>query len=271
MGAGQQCLGGREVHFQAGQRERERHTPGVTVGVEVGRDRQRRPLRVGRPRLPAVTGRQQRAGVGVVGTQREGGAGQHDRGDPALGQRPGVLASGVQQVVGAGGAEFGRQSGTAAVRQFLGVDLRREPGTHPSDENVLGLGHRERPLLAEHVAEDGHPLVGDRRNLFLDDLAGVRPRVLVSGHRVGTHERRHHVNGVGVGSTLDRRQHPQFRLDVQSVAGLHLDRRRAVREHRVEVPGERVDQTVLVGPSDCLDGAEDAAALSGDRLVRLPA
>jgi hypothetical protein len=143
---------------------------------------------------------------------------------------------------------------------------------------------REDALLAEHVAELCDALLGDRGNLLVDDLGdvlvgvdGLCPfarRVSLDGvptlgYGVGTHEGRNHVDGMSVVGLIDDREHPEFRLGVETVAGLHLDGGRPVREHGVEVAEQVREELLVTRLTGRPDGPEDAAALRQNLLVGL--
>ena len=65
----------------------------------------------------------------------------------------------------------------------------------------------------------------------------------------------------------DRPEHVELALEVEPVAGLDLDRRRAVLEHPAHVAGDLFGQRVEPGGARGLDRREDAAAGRVDLLV----
>jgi hypothetical protein len=84
---------------------------------------------------------------------------------------------------------------------------------------------------------------------------------------MGAEEGRHDVDRALATEPVGRIQQPDLGLDVQSVAGLRLDRRDAVPEHLVE-PAPAVDQQVVGGRgAGGGNGGEDAAAGGQDLEV----
>ena len=213
-------LVGREPHLLAGQRDDELQVLAVAgAGIEVGGERD------GGAGVQELPRRRERR------VQRVARAGKQDRRGARRAQRRDVLGGRKNQMVGRHGAELRGERGAAAVRELLGVDLEAIAVRHSRLEDAPRLSDREGALVAEDV--DELRLAGERRRDVTTDVVDelvVTPRPL-GGQGVGGELR---VDAIRRMRCLCRGEQLGLVLEREPVAGLDLERGRAVSEKRVE-------------------------------------
>ena len=139
-------------------------------------------------------------------------------------------------------------------------------------EHRARLRDAEHARLAKHVAGDGEPLAGDRRDHLLTNQANVvgPPIAEFGGHLVRAEEGGNERGGLGAREPRDDSQLPQLGLAVEPVARFHLDRRGAVgQQHGQSGACERCQLHVGAG-ADVPHRLQDPATRRGDRLVVHP-
>ena len=183
-------------------------------------------------------------------------------------EHPRVRFVDEDQVIGRPRADFGGDARPAAQRELVGVDARLQPVALAGLEDVARFVGREHALLAEHVAPLGEPLVGDRRDHLVDDLA-ARSRAGRPRNSTGTSCAPMNVAVSSIGwpaaTVLIARSIFCSDVEVEAVAALRLGGGRA--EATASPPAacaRAVDQVVLAGHARRVDGLDDAAAGGGD-------
>jgi hypothetical protein len=146
------------------------------------------------------------------------------------------------------------------------MDPRLEATRGAGLQDSRGLAGREHARFAKDVAPLGEILGGDRRDHIVDDEADVvfPPVAVIERDLVRAHEGGHEINRLIGRQPLDRAQHLQFGVEVETVAALDLGGRRAAGEHLGKPRPRRGDQLRLRSLPGRADGRQDAAALRGD-------
>ena len=210
----------------------------------------------------------ERAARVEVGGERDGGAGvdegaprrhrpaeeerarrEQDADDVARRERPHAVRSRRLEVVDRPRAELDRERDRTLLGELVAVEPQREAGVAARLEVAARLGRVERAALEEDVGG-----LGERRRLgkhLGEGEVEVRVGVAVElrRHRVRPEPRRDAAGGP------DRAQRRELGVAVEPVAGLRLERRRAVPEHppavafddrrgRPSSPAARVARTV---------------------------
>ena len=152
------------------------------------------------------------------------------------------------------------------------MELDAQPRPARRLEERARLAHRVDARLAEDVGEGREPLVRHPGQHLMDEQAEVlatlfRASPVLEGDLVGPEPGRHEAHRQGGGEAPDDAQRLELVLHRQSVARLHLERRRAVGGEPAEArEGER-KQLGLGTPSQVAHGGVDAAATPGDLHV----
>jgi len=197
------------------------------------------------------------------------GAGQHHRDGGGARNRLGARLVGVFEVVGRKRTKARGEAGGAQVRELVGVQLHRQAMPPRRFEDARHLLRRKADTVAEGIDGVGEPLRRDRRQPFLDDEVDVA--VLVTPRFRRQRMRRQiagrHSDPALATQAACHTKLPRFRVAVEAVARLHLDRRDALGDQRVQPRQRLAEQRCLIGLPGRRDGGEDAAALPGDLFV----
>ena len=251
-GARRERLLGSEAELRAGERADDREALAVgAAGVEVRRERDRR-ARVG-----------ERAAGRHRAVQVERGDREQHADDVARGQRRDALRARGLEVVDRARAELDRQPDRADLVELVAVEPQGEPGPSTGLEVSPGLLDVERPALDEHVRRRRDPrgVREDRLDRPVDVRVGVR---MLRRHRVRPEPRRDPAR------SRDRCELCELRVVVEAVAALPLERRRAVRQHRVAVPDDDLLELVRPRSTRRARRREDPATGRQQLLVRGP-
>ena len=160
-------------------------------------------------------------------------------------------------------AELDGERDRPHLGELVAVDAQLEPRRTTGDQIPARLLDVERPPLDEHVGGDG-----DARRLWqhlLDHPVDVRVGIRMLGRNGVRAEPGRHAAGRANGFELG-----ELGVVVEPVAALPLERRRAVREHRVAVAN---DGLARARPARRAGGAhrrEDPAPRGEQLLVRRP-
>ncbi len=172
-------------------------------------------------------------------------------------------------MVGTHRAELGGELGAARPFELVGMQLEPEAGGPGGGQDRARLDNAEDPGLAEHVAKPREVVAGHRGDHLRAHQAHVVPAaVAVLGRHFvraeqGGDERRSRLGA----QPADHAQLLALRLEVEPVAGLDLDGRRAVRQKHGESRACYGDELVFRARAHVPHGLQDAAARSRDGLV----
>ena len=158
----------------------------------------------------------------------------------------------------------------AGARELVGVDADSHAGRPRGGQDRPRLVDREDALLAEDVAEARRS--GRLRQDLLDDRAHPLATALEKLGRdlVRGEKRRHDARQVALLAGAGQQPRaPQLVADRQSVSGLGLDGRRAVRAHAKEPRVEQRLELLVRSGARRPDGGVDAAARRRDRGIAL--
>ena len=145
-----------------------------------------------------------------------------------------------------------------------------EPVVGSRGQDVAGLVDREGALITEHVAKGSQVGGCGRQHLFDNEAHVGLPVVAVLGRdHMGTEESGYHIDWHVFGDGGRHFQHAELGLDVQPVAGFHLDGCRTGSEHALSTLHGIIEKRRGVGGASRLDGALDAASRCHDFLVTL--
>ena len=153
----------------------------------------------------------------------------------------------------------------AARCQLVGVQPRPEPEPRGGLEDPSRLLRAEDAALAEDVGEARPALRDDARQLLLDEvpdvgLRAVRPGTELRGDRVRAEPRREDLDRALLAELVGDLEQAQLGRQVEPVAGLRLDRRRAVGQHLAEPAPAVLGELVLGRGARRRDGRQDPAA-----------
>ena len=216
-GAGGQCLLGREGELGACERADDREALAECApGVEVGGERD------GRSGVDERARRRHRPREG------ERGDGQEDGDDVAGGEKRDAVAPGRLEVVDRPRTELDRERYRAHLGQLVPVDAQLEARSPTREQVQAGLLDVERPALDEDIRRNRDP--GRLGQHVLD-----RPVDVLGGVRVLRRDGVRAEPGRDAACRADGLELRELGVAVEPVAALPLERRRAVREHRVAV------------------------------------
>src|SRR5208282_3594965 len=130
-------------------------------------------------------------------------------------------------------ARAAREASAAGENELFRVHLDAEPDGERRAQEALGLADGEEPRLAEDIAKSGQPFRNDSGERAPNEQVdvGVGARAVLGRYRVGAEERRHEPKARGPRKTGHEAEQAELALDGERVAGLHLDRGRAVPAH----------------------------------------
>ncbi len=175
-------------------------------------------------------------------------------------------------MVGTHRAELGGELGPARPFELVGVQLEPQAGGPGGGQDRARFGNAEDPGLAEHVAKPREAVAGHRGDHLRTHQAHVLPAaVAVLGRHFvraekGGDERRSRLGA----EPADHAELLALRLDVEPVAGLDLDGRRAVRQKHGESRTGHGDELVFRARAHVPHRVQDAAARGRDGLVGHP-
>ncbi len=174
-------------------------------------------------------------------------------------------------MVGTRRAELGGELGAARPFELVGVQLEPQAGGPGAGQDRARLGNAEDAGLAEHVAKPRESLAGHRGDHLIAHQAHVLP---AAGAVLGRHFVRAKKGGDEGRSRLgaqpaDHAQLFALRVEVEPVAGLDLDGRRAVRQEHGESGAGRGDELVFRARAHVPHRLQDAAARGRDGLIGL--
>ena len=258
---GAQGLLRRELELGAGERERELHVPARRgAGIEIGGERH------------GQAGLDELAARGVMAEPQEVVRGGHQRR-----HRPGLLEPlevgriGVIEMIRRDGSYARGHRRAARMRELLGVDLGLQPVLERGAQDGLGLLLGEVPPVAEDVGEARQAFLGHGGQHLLADAADVAVRVVrqLGSDRVGAEEGRNQLERGVRGDAADGAQAFELGVQVQPVAALGLEGRRAALDEPRRPDAQPRDQLVLGRLAHGVHAREDAAALGRDLLIAL--
>jgi hypothetical protein len=150
------------------------------------------------------------------------------------------------------------------------VDLDREVVGAGRFEDHAGVGIGEGDAFDEDVHGVDQPFGGEGREHVVGDHLDVGIGVAVGFGRqgVGSEERGLHRDGAHFGKLAGNPERLAFVLQVEAVAGLHLDGGDAFGNEVVETGKGLVQKVGFAGGAESSDRRDDASALEGDFLVR---
>jgi len=151
-------------------------------------------------------------------------------------------------------------------RQLFGMQLYRQTKLLRGDEYPLDLLRRERQILAERIHRIDQPFGGQcREHLGADVLDVVVSAILVLRRQsVGGQTGAAHADRQLRGEPANDPQDLAFTGQIQTVAGLHLDRGHAVAHQAFQTLGGAGEQLVFARFTGGAHSAGDTAALSRD-------
>jgi hypothetical protein len=123
-----------------------------------------------------------------------------------------------------------RQRRAILVRELLGVQLHAQAIGGRCGEHIAGLFRREPNVLAKRIHRIRSAGSGHGRDHHIGDQLHVRRAIVFELGRqcVQTKKRTLHAHALVFANRLRNRQHLQFSLEIESVAGLDLNRGHAV-------------------------------------------
>jgi hypothetical protein len=204
--------------------------------------------------------------------RKERRAGEEHGDRPGLAQRRDPLVVDRHEVVGGDRAELRGHLRAADGLELLGMDLQAEARVAGREQDLAGLDDVEDVVLAEHVAEPGDARLRGLRDHLVDDQVDelALPSLELVRHLVGAEERADDVDRPLPAQHLDHLEGLQLRRRLQSVAGLDLERGRAVLERAVQVPPGAVEEVLLARLPELPDAGADPASRLRDLDVALP-
>ena len=163
------------------------------------------------------------------------------------------------------------EPGTMQVRKLIRVQLDRQPGRSRRREDARRLGRRERNAFAEGVdrIRKSFPRQhGDHRADRIDVAILVTLRL--ERERVGAQEGGCDLDRALAAEPARGTQHARLGVEIESIAGLDLDRRDALCDEPIK-PRQTLRQEIILAGRACRShGGEDAATLLRDVLVACP-
>jgi hypothetical protein len=197
------------------------------------------------------------------------GAGQENRHRPGLGHRGRALLVGVFEMIRRERAVRGGELRPAEIGELVGVELEGKAERLRRREHPRGLLGREGDPLAEGVDRIGEAVARDRRQHLLADEVdiGILVAARFRRERMRAEEGRDDRDRPRAAETARRAQRAHLGVEVEPVAGLHLDRRAALGDEMIEARQRFAEERVLGCRPGRLDRGHDAAAGAGDLLV----
>ena len=202
---------------------------------------------------------------GVEGTRQEhgdGAGGGHERG---------IGGGCVFEMVGGKCARAGRKGGAAGMGELFGMELDREVQRLCRGEDLRDLIGGEGDGFAEGVDLVDQPLGGEAVQGGQADLVeiGLGAALVIGRDGMGAKEGGDDAHGAQTGQPPRRKEHPAFGIEVETVAGLDLDRPDAFGKERIKAGKGRDDEVVDGCRPGGGEGREDAAPGGGDGGIAL--
>ena len=199
----------------------------------------------------------------------QAGARQQHGDRPGPRQRLHAVRRRVLEMVRRKRSETGSHLGAAAIAQLVRMQLDRQAEIDRALEDPGDLGGVECDPLAEAVHGIGevslHRSGHHVRQNQID--VGVRPPPKLGRHRVRGKKRGPDRQAGMPAETPGNLQHPEFRVRIEAIAGLDLDRGRAFGGEGPQSMERGVVELVLRRRPGRADSRHDAAAGIGDVLV----
>ena len=157
----------------------------------------------------------------------------------------------------------------AEIRELVGVELDRQTVRPGGREDAVGFLRGEADPLAERVHGIREARFRDRRHHFVDHevYVGILPAGIFRRKRVRAEKCRLDVDRKRVSELSRDPELLDFRVGVETVARLDLDRGDAFADQVAESRHGGFAESVVVGLSGGAHGRDDAAAGSRDLLV----